>query len=184
MQRRKRKALGGSSSGYVSPLALPTHQRHFSIAWRAYYPVWGMSAIPLTWMMCYVSLRPSMTTSRTCDECGVVFGSAVWNCKCRVRYLGRLVTSEAVQVDPKDLEAVFKLKERKPKNIRDVRSSLGFLGYYHTFIQDSSRIARPLFKLREYSDKSSQVTFIYIELLTIQIVSKQLHNIKIGHFFS
>ncbi len=28
--------------------------------------------------------------------------------------------------------------------------------------------------------KSSQVTFIYIALLTIQIVSKQLHNIKMG----
>ncbi len=28
--------------------------------------------------------------------------------------------------------------------------------------------------------RSSQVTFIYIALLTIQIVSKQLHNIKIG----
>ncbi len=28
--------------------------------------------------------------------------------------------------------------------------------------------------------KSSQVSFIYIALLTIQIVSKQLHNIKIG----
>ncbi len=28
--------------------------------------------------------------------------------------------------------------------------------------------------------KSSQVTFIYIALLTIQILSKQLHNIKIG----
>ncbi len=27
---------------------------------------------------------------------------------------------------------------------------------------------------------SSQVTFIYIALLTIQIVTKQLHNIKIG----
>ncbi len=31
--------------------------------------------------------------------------------------------------------------------------------------------------------KSSQVTFIYIALLTIQIVSKQQHNIKIGSFF-
>ncbi len=41
-------------------------------------------------------------------------------------------------------------------------------------------------EVREWSeaiwseDKSSQVTFIYIALLTIQIVSKQLHNIKIG----
>ncbi len=32
----------------------------------------------------------------------------------------------------------------------------------------------------EIQVKSSQVTFIYIALLTIQIVSKQLHNIKIG----
>ncbi len=33
---------------------------------------------------------------------------------------------------------------------------------------------------RNGSVKSSQVTFIYIALLTIQIVSKQLSNIKIG----
>ncbi len=32
--------------------------------------------------------------------------------------------------------------------------------------------------------KSIQVTFIYIALLTIQIVSKQLHNIKIGQILS
>ncbi len=32
----------------------------------------------------------------------------------------------------------------------------------------------------ETKDESSQVTFIYIALLTIQIVTKQLHNIKIG----
>ncbi len=32
----------------------------------------------------------------------------------------------------------------------------------------------------EDKNKSSQVTFIYIALLTIQIVTKQLHNIKMG----
>ncbi len=32
----------------------------------------------------------------------------------------------------------------------------------------------------ELINKSSQVTFIYIALLTIQIVTKQLHNIKMG----
>ncbi len=38
------------------------------------------------------------------------------------------------------------------------------------------------FRLEEKSSqvKSSQVTFIYIALLTIQIVTKQLHNIKMG----
>ncbi len=33
---------------------------------------------------------------------------------------------------------------------------------------------------QEAMAESSQVTFIYIALLTIQIVSKQLHNVKIG----
>ncbi len=32
----------------------------------------------------------------------------------------------------------------------------------------------------KFQVKSSQVTFIYIALLTIQIVTKQLHNIKMG----
>ncbi len=31
--------------------------------------------------------------------------------------------------------------------------------------------------------ESSQVTFIYIALLTIHFFSKQLHNIKIGKYF-
>ncbi len=38
-----------------------------------------------------------------------------------------------------------------------------------------------LFKSMCHVFKSSQVTFIYIALLTLQIVIKQLHNIKIGN---
>ncbi len=36
------------------------------------------------------------------------------------------------------------------------------------------------YELIRFQVKSSQVTFIYIALLTIQIVTKQLHNIKMG----
>lgn len=78
--------------------------------------------------------------------------------KRQVRYLGRLVTSEGVQIDPKDLEAVLQLKEREPKNVGEVRGLLGFLGYYRSFIQDFSRIARPLFKLAEGTCQSNQKT--------------------------
>lgn len=74
----------------------------------------------------------------------------------QVRYVGRLVTSEGVQVDPKDLEAVLQLKEREPKNVGEVRALLGFLSYYRSFIQDFSRIARPLFKLQESPAESSK----------------------------
>lgn len=64
--------------------------------------------------------------------------------KSQVRYLGRLVTREGIQIDPKDLEAVQLLKDREPKNVGEVRALLGF---HRTFIQDFSRIAKPLFKL-------------------------------------
>lgn len=75
--------------------------------------------------------------------------------KRQVRYVGRLVTSEGVQIDPKDLEAVLQMKERKPRNVGEVRALLGFLGYYRSFIQDFSRIARPLFKLQEHPAPSN-----------------------------
>ena len=76
--------------------------------------------------------------------------------KRQVRYVGRLVTSEGVQIDPKDLEAVLHMKERQPKNVGEVRALLGFLGYYRSFIQDFSRIARPLFKLQEQPAASNK----------------------------
>ena len=76
--------------------------------------------------------------------------------KSQIRYVGCLVTSEGIQIDPKDLEAVQHLKEREPKNVGEVRALLGFLGYYRTFIQDFSRIARPLFKLIDSTSESSQ----------------------------
>ncbi|KAL0177456.1 hypothetical protein M9458_026350, partial [Cirrhinus mrigala] len=60
--------------------------------------------------------------------------------KKEVRYVGRLVSAEGVRIDPSDLEAVLSLKERKPNTV-------GFLSYYRTFIQDFSRIAKPLYEL-------------------------------------
>lgn len=39
------------------------------------------------------------------------------------------------------------LKERTPRTVEDVQSLMGFLGYYRSFIQDFSRLARPLFDL-------------------------------------
>ncbi len=64
-----------------------------------------------------------------------------------VRYVGRLVSSEGVRVDPKDLEAVQSLTSRTPQTVGDVRRLLGFLSYYRTFIQDFSRVAKPLYEL-------------------------------------
>ena len=78
--------------------------------------------------------------------------------KRQVRYVGRLVSGEGVQIDPKDLEAVTQFKERKPTTVREVRALLGFLSYYRSFIQDFSRVARPLFELRQNLERGSRVS--------------------------
>ncbi|KAL6491028.1 hypothetical protein MHYP_G00013730 [Metynnis hypsauchen] len=59
----------------------------------------------------------------------------------QVRYVGRLVSGEGVQIDPKDLEAVRQLRERRPATVGEVRALLGFLSYYRSFIQNFSRLA-------------------------------------------
>lgn len=67
--------------------------------------------------------------------------------KQQVRFVGRLVSGEGVKMDPKDVEAVLLLKEKRPATVGEVRALLGFLGYYRSFIQDFARIAKPLFEL-------------------------------------
>lgn len=67
--------------------------------------------------------------------------------KREVRYVGRLVSEDGVRIDPKDLEAVLSLKGQKPTTVGELRRLLGFLSYYRTFIQDFSRIAKPLYEL-------------------------------------
>lgn len=76
--------------------------------------------------------------------------------KKEVRYLGRLVSGEGVKIDPQDLAAVMALKEKEPRTIGDVKSLLGFLGYYRSFIQDISGLAKPLFELLQKPMESGE----------------------------
>lgn len=64
-----------------------------------------------------------------------------------VRYVGRLVSAEGVKIDPKDLDAVRVWKTKTPTTIGEVRQMLGFLSYYRTYVQDFSRIAKPIYDL-------------------------------------
>ncbi|KAK2908370.1 hypothetical protein Q8A73_009443 [Channa argus] len=67
--------------------------------------------------------------------------------KREVRYVGCLVSAEGVRIDPKDLEAVYALKDTTPNTVGDVRRIAGFLGYYRSYIQDFSRLAQPIYEL-------------------------------------
>ncbi|PIK42002.1 hypothetical protein BSL78_21124 [Apostichopus japonicus] len=67
--------------------------------------------------------------------------------KQQVRYLGRVITSEGHMADPSDTAALQALKETSPRTVGDVRKLMGFIGYYRRYIQDFSRLAKPLYDL-------------------------------------
>ncbi len=59
-----------------------------------------------------------------------------------VRYLGHIISEAGVQTDPEKISALKTWP--KPKNLREMRSFLGFAGYYRRFIRDYSKIVKPL----------------------------------------
>ena len=62
--------------------------------------------------------------------------------KSRVSYLGHVVSQNGVETDPDKISA---LKEWPvPQNVKQLRSFLGFTGYYRRYIKDYARIAKPL----------------------------------------
>ncbi len=66
--------------------------------------------------------------------------------KQEVRYLGRLVSKNGHRPDPKDTVALDRFKE-PPKNIGELRSLMGLLSYYRSYIQDFSKKFKPHYDL-------------------------------------
>ena len=60
----------------------------------------------------------------------------------QVKFLGHIVSEEGVATDPAKLEIVKNYPT--PVKVAEVRSFLGFVGYYRKFIKDFCKIARPL----------------------------------------
>nr|XP_055074659.1 uncharacterized protein LOC129454170 [Misgurnus anguillicaudatus] len=59
-----------------------------------------------------------------------------------VRYLGHIVSQHGVSTDPSKIEAVKTWP--KPQTLKELKSFLGFAGYYRRFVKDFSKIVRPL----------------------------------------
>src|SRR5436189_1889271 len=59
--------------------------------------------------------------------------------------LGHIISKDGIQVDKAKVDLISTLPP--PRNIKGIRSFLGHAGFYRRFIQDFSKIARPMSKL-------------------------------------
>ena len=82
-----------------------------------------------------------------------------------VKYLGHIVSQHGVETDPQKIEALKTWP--RPQNLKELRSFLGFAGYYRRFIQNYSKIVKPLNDLTvgypplRKSDRSKESSGLY-----------------------
>ena len=77
-----------------------------------------------------------------------------WYCKLKkcdfaqtsVEYLGHIISNGTIQIDPSKMKTVTQWATPF-KNVKEVQSFLGLIGYYRKFIKDFSAIAQPLHDL-------------------------------------
>ena len=65
--------------------------------------------------------------------------------------LGHVISEKGIEVDKAKIELISKLPS--PTNVKTVRQFLGHAGFYRRFIQDFSKISKPLYKLLEKDAK-------------------------------
>nr|AAX92790.1 retrotransposon protein, putative, Ty3-gypsy sub-class [Oryza sativa Japonica Group] len=68
-----------------------------------------------------------------------------------VQFLGHVVNARGVAVDPANVESVTKWTP--PRTVTQIRSFLGLAGYYRRFIENFSKIAKPMTQLLKKEEK-------------------------------
>ncbi|KAK1679511.1 hypothetical protein QYE76_040359 [Lolium multiflorum] len=68
-----------------------------------------------------------------------------------VGFLGHIISKEGIAVDPSKVAAVTEWEP--PKNVGEIRSFLGLAGYYRRFIENFSKIAKPMTELLKKEKK-------------------------------
>jgi hypothetical protein len=64
-----------------------------------------------------------------------------------VTFLRHVISAGGISVDPSKVKDV--LNWMPPMNASEIRSFVGLAGYYHRFIKDFSKIAKPMTRLLE-----------------------------------
>nr|GFC07212.1 putative reverse transcriptase domain, ribonuclease H-like domain, retroviral aspartyl protease [Tanacetum cinerariifolium] len=65
----------------------------------------------------------------------------------KVQFLGHVINSEGIHVDPAKIESIKDWVS--PKSPTEIRQFLGLAGYYRRFIEGFSKIAKPMTKLTQ-----------------------------------
>jgi len=73
-----------------------------------------------------------------------------------VIYLKHIISENGISPDPSKLTAIKEFPT--PKKVKDIQSFIGLAGYYRKFIENFSRIAKPLTKLTKNSEKFEWAT--------------------------
>ena len=71
----------------------------------------------------------------------------------QINYLGHVVGHKGISTDPKKVEAVTEWPT--PTTVTEVRSFLGFLSYYKRFIPNFFKVAKPIYKLLQNLEGTS-----------------------------
>jgi hypothetical protein len=71
----------------------------------------------------------------------------------QVTFLVHVISARGVSVDPSKVRDVLNWKP--PMGVSEIYSSLGLAGYYRRFIQDFSRVAKPMTQLHRWTKYSS-----------------------------
>ena len=75
-----------------------------------------------------------------------------------VKYLGHVVLSDGYCVDTSNVKAVESMREYPPKTVGDVRRIVGLLNYYCKYMENFSKLAKPLFDLLQAPQQDSTTT--------------------------
>ncbi len=118
----------------------------------------AFNEVHLSWILIYLDdiIIPSSSVDEQIAQLRLVFqklrdtGLKLKPSKCQcflreVKYLGHIVSAEGISTDPDKVASVVKWPV--PTKAPDLRSFLGFTGYYRRFIKNYSRIAKPLHEL-------------------------------------
>ena len=68
-----------------------------------------------------------------------------------VGFLGHVISGEGIAVDPTKVVTVTNWEA--PTSVGEIRSFLGLVGYYHRFIENFSKIAKPMTELLKKDTK-------------------------------